>query len=139
MICPNSKCKADNPQGALFCHVCGSKLKDVSMIDNDILDIIEQNSYSKRILAAYEGRKYANQICKKHFGKAKKNYKEYVEMLMAINYPKELEKANLGKKYSIWLYISIGLSLTLYGVVFSLLILFLILMPIRKQLKELCK
>ena len=128
MNCPI--CKAENSEIALFCHECGTLLKDNPEIDNKILDIIRQNSYSRRILAAYEGRKYANQICKDHFGKTKKNYREYVEMLMAIHYPKELEKANLGKKYLSWLYFSIIPGI---GTPF----IFLKVIPLRNNIKKL--
>ncbi len=64
----------------------------------EILEIIEVNSYSQKLLAAYRARKYANKVSKKKYGR--KNYKEYVEMLMVKNYPKELEKAVVGKKYA---------------------------------------
>lgn len=102
-----SKCNTKNSKDAIFCHICGTKLIPTSKtgtsdIDNAILDIVKQNSYSKRPLAAYEGRKYAERLCSKHFGKDKNNYKEYVEMLMSIHYPKELEKAILGRRYLFW-------------------------------------
>lgn len=130
MKCTNYKCRAENSDDAVFCHECGIQLKDSPEIDNKILAIIRQNSYSQRILAAYEGRKYANQICKEFFDKTKKNYREYVEMLMAIHYPKELDKANLGKKYLSWLYFSIIPGI---GTPF----IFLKVIPLNKQIKEL--
>ena len=68
-----------------------------TVLEKELLDIIEVNSYSKNILSAYKGRKLANKICKKKYGKP--NYKEYVEMLYVKNFPKELEKAELGRKY----------------------------------------
>lgn len=147
--CPNTKCKELNADDAAYCHVCGTRLPSSGKekkpkdneedIDNEILDIIKTNSYSKRILAAYEARKYANQICKKHFGKDKKNYKEYVEMLMAIHYPQELEKSNLGKRYISWIITSIVLLLCGLGLIVSPIIVWKILVPTYRQLKTLCK
>jgi hypothetical protein len=75
-----------------------------SALDKEILDIIEVNSYSKNILAAYKGRKLANKICKEEYGKM--NYREYVEMLMVKHFPKEHEKSELGAKYMIMLCLS---------------------------------
>lgn len=147
--CPNPKCKKPNAEDAKFCHICGAKLSSSSeedstsnneVVDGKILDIIKQNSFSKRPLAAYEARKYANQICKKHFGKDKKNYKEYVEMLMAIHYPQELEKSNLGKRYISWLITSIVLLFFGgLGLIVSPIIIWKILVPIYRQLKTRCK
>lgn len=145
MKCPNPKCKAENETGAHFCHMCGTKLEEgispnfhLSEIDRNLLSIIKENSYSKRVLAAYEGRQYANSIAKSSFGNAKKNYKEYVEMLMKQNYPQELEKSILGKKYLIWLWVAIILGLTLYGLIFTFPIIVWILIPTRKKLKSMC-
>lgn len=140
--CPNPKCKESNEDEAMFCHLCGTKLASSGTtddIDGKILDIISQNSFSKRPLAAYEARKYANQICRKHFGKTKKNYREYVEMLIIKNYPKELEKSNLGKRYISWLYTSIILTICGIGFVISPFIIWKILVPTYNQLKTLCK
>lgn len=140
--CPNPKCKEANEDEALFCHLCGEKLQSSGTsydIDSKILDIISQNSFSKRPMAAYEARKYANQICRKHFGKTKKNYREYVEMLIVKNYPKELEKSNLGKRYISWLYTSIIMTICGIGFVVSPFIIWKILVPTYKQLTTLCK
>lgn len=140
--CPNPKCKEANGDESLFCHLCGEKLESSITsydIDSKILDIILENSFSKRPLAAYEARKYANQICRKHFGKTKKNYREYVEMLIVKNYPKELEKSNLGKRYISWLYTSVVMTICGIGFVVSPFIIWKILVPTYKQLKTLCK
>lgn len=142
--CPNPKCKEYNEDEALFCHLCGTKLNTSALsndIDGNILDIISQNSFSKRPLAAYEARKYANQICRNHFGKTKKNYREYVEMLIVKNYPKELEKSNLGKRFILWIYITIILSIISCGIglITVPFIIWKILVPSYKQLKTLCK
>ena len=144
--CPNPKCKKLNVDEAVYCHLCGTRLTystkeedSINNIDSEILNIIKQNSFSKRILAAYEGRKYANRICKQHFGKTKKNYKEYVEMLMAIHYPNELEKSNLGKRYISWLGVSIVLVFLGLGLFLSPIIIWKILAPTYKQLETLCK
>lgn len=140
--CPNPKCKESNDDEALFCHLCGTKLASLDAtddIDSKILDIISQNSFSKRPLAAYEARRYANQLCRNHFGKSKKNYKEYVEMLIVKNYPKELEKSNLGGKYVLWLYVAIGLTICGIGFIVSPFIIRKILIPTYTQLKTMCK
>ena len=71
-------------------------------VDKRILDVIVQGSYSKRLLAAYEAQKCANQICRDRYGNEKPDPEGYVEMLMAKTYPMELEKANLGKEYVAW-------------------------------------
>jgi predicted amidophosphoribosyltransferase len=98
MKCP--KCKSNNKTNSQFCENCGVELKtDLrSALDKEILDIIEINSFSKNLLAAYKARKIANKISQEKYGK--KNYKEYVEMLMAKHFSKELEKAILGAKYA---------------------------------------
>ena len=66
-------------------------------MDKEILETIEVSSYSHRVLAAYEARNLAYEVCKSHYEKA--NYKDYVEMLMRKNCPIEYEKAEIGKKY----------------------------------------
>lgn len=146
MKCKNPKCKAENEAGAHFCHMCGTKLGEgvspnlhVSEIDRNILAVIKENSYSNRVLAAYEGRQYANNIAKTSFGRAKKNYKEYVEMLMKQNYPQELEKSILGKKFLIWLWITVLLSLlTAFGIILAIPIIIWIVVPTYKKLKSMC-
>ena len=142
--CPNPKCKEKNEDEALFCHLCGTELDTSALsedIDGKILDIISQNSFSKRPLAAYEARKYANQVCRDYFGKTKKNYREYVEMLIVKNYPNELEKSNLGKRFVIWMYITIILSIISFGIglIAAPFIIWKILVPTYKQLKTMCK
>ena len=77
-----------------------------SKLEKEVLDIIEVNSYSKNILAAYNARKIANNVCKEQYGKA--NYKEYVEMLMLKYFPEEHEKSELGKQFIFWLYLTIS-------------------------------
>lgn len=137
MKCP--KCNTENEKSAQFCHLCGAQLSHSTDIDTRILEIIEQNSYSKRILAAYEARKYANSLCKNWFGKSKKNYKEYVEMLIVQHYPKELDKANLGRKYLFWLWLSIALCfIGGIGFVISPFIIWKIIIPTYRQLKSMC-
>jgi uncharacterized membrane protein YqjE len=74
---------------------------EISALNEEILDIIKINSYSKELLAAYKARKIANRISREKYGKP--NYKEYVEMLMVKHFPRELEKARLGAKYAIML------------------------------------
>jgi ABC-type sugar transport system permease subunit len=108
------------------------KSKVQSTLDKELLDIIEVNSFSKNILAAYKARKIANKISKEKYGK--KNYKEYVEMLMVKFFPKELDKARLGKKYRAWRNTTIWICLI---VPFSLTFLFIVVMPLRRKLKEL--
>ncbi|GHV11020.1 hypothetical protein FACS1894162_6050 [Bacteroidia bacterium] len=99
MKCP--KCKTNNKADALYCETCGDPLKsNLSALDKEILNIIEVNSFSKNLLAAYKARKIANKISKKKYGK--ENYKEYVEMLMIKYFPQELEKAIKGAKYIQW-------------------------------------
>lgn len=147
--CPNPICKELNTNEADFCHACGTRLSSFSKkydsggnnedVDNKILDIIKQNSFSVRPLAAYEARKYANNICKESFGKNKKNYREYVEMLMVQHYPKELEKSNLGRQFTIWMYTSIALCVCGIGIIISPFIIWKILIPTYKQLKTMCK
>lgn len=135
--CPNPNCNETRHEStAIYCHRCGWRLKELppDNIDERVLAIIKENSYSKRVLAAYEARRYANRICRKQFGKTKRNYKEYVEMLMAINYPKELEKSILGKNYLIWLCLSVAFSLVLIGVP----LVFLKTIPLYKKLKSMC-
>lgn len=135
--CPNPNCnETKHESNAIYCHKCGWRLKEIppDNIDERILAVIKENSYSKRPLAAYEARKYANKICKDTFGQSKKNYKEYVEMLMAIHYPKELEKAILGKKYFLWLRFSVFFSIVAIGIPFV----FLKTIPLYKKLKSMC-
>lgn len=143
--CPNPKCQESNPAEAYFCHICGTKLQEgvspyshLSEIDKNILVIIRENSYSKRMLAAYDGRRYANNLAKKSFGKEKKNHKEYVEMLMRQNYPQELEKSILGKEYLVWFWLAVIFALTLFGLIFTIPIIIWILLPLHKKLKSMC-
>jgi ABC-type sugar transport system permease subunit len=70
-------------------------------LDKEILDIIEINSFSKKMLAAYKARKIANKLCLQDYGKA--NYKEYVEMLMHKHFPNEYKKSVAGAKIVQWL------------------------------------
>ncbi len=145
MKCPNPKCKAENEASAHFCHICGTKLADVSPdnhiseIDKILLEIIKENSYSKRILAAYDGRQYANSVAKTIFGKEKKNYKEHVEMLMRLHYPQELEKSILGAEYRKWWRRRIEWWFTLVGVIRSYFIRKRHIDPIREKLKSMCE
>lgn len=76
----------------------GTIIRNTNM-DKDILDTIEVSSYSHRVLASYEARNLAYEICKEQYGKA--NYKDYVEMLMRKNCPVEYEKAEIGKNYKL--------------------------------------
>lgn len=66
-------------------------------LEKEILDIVEVNSFSKNILAAYKVSKIANKVSKQQYGYS--NYKEYVEMIMIKNFPIKLEKVLLGSKY----------------------------------------
>lgn len=107
-----------------------------SKLDKELLEIIEVNSYSKNILAAYKGRKLANKICKMQYGKA--NYKEYVEMLMIKHFPKEHTKSGLGRKYVRWLWVTIVIAIVpFFCLVPSALLLWLVVIPIYKKLKNL--
>jgi len=138
MICP--KCKTTNKADAAYCHECGVALQNntLSALDKELLHIIEVNSYSKKILAAYRGRKLANKICKEKYGKT--NYKEYVEMLMVKYFPNEHAKSELGKKYVLWIWISTILLLITFGfgLPISALILWDFVIPTYKELKEMC-
>jgi hypothetical protein len=107
-----------------------------SKLDKELLEIIEVNSYSKNILAAYKGRKLANKICKMQYGKA--NYKEYVEMLMIKHFPKEHTKSGLGRKYVRWFWVTIVIAIVpFFCLVPSALLLWLVVIPIYKKLKNL--
>jgi hypothetical protein len=110
-----------------------------SALDTELLDIIEVNSYSKKLLAAYRARKIANKIAKKEY--AKQNYKEYVEMLMVKHFTKELEKAQLGGKYLFWLWISIIFAVVSagFGIPVSAMLIWKIVIPTYKKVKELYK
>lgn len=138
MKCP--KCKTNNKADAQFCENCGVELKANlrSALDKEILDVIEVNSYSKKILAANNGRKLANKICKEKYGKP--NYKEYVEMLMVKHFPKELEKAQQGRKYLFWLWFSIIFVIVSFGfgVPVSAIIIWKLVIPAYKKIKEIC-
>ncbi len=109
------------------------------VLEKELLDIIEVNSYSKKLLAAHKARKIANKISKEKYGK--QNYKEYVEMLMVKHFPKELEKAQLGGKYLFWLWFSIILTIASsgFGIPISALLIWEIVVPTYKQIKELQK
>jgi hypothetical protein len=110
-----------------------------SALDKELLDIIEVNSFSKELLAAYKGRMLANRICKKKYDKP--NYKEYVEMLMVKYFPKELEKAQQGGKCLCWLYFSIGLAVITcgFGIPISAIIIWKLVIPAYNKLKEMYK
>ncbi|MDR3286765.1 MAG: hypothetical protein LBT27_04925 [Prevotellaceae bacterium] len=103
-----------------------------SELEKEILDIIEVNSFSKNILAAYKARRIANKLSKEKYRKA--NYKEYVEMLMVKYFPNELAKSKLGTKYARWKHLVISLF---FLIPFSVPVLLLIVLPTRKKLKEL--
>jgi hypothetical protein len=136
MKCP--KCKTSNKADAQFCENCGVELNANvrSALDKEILDIAEVNSFSKSILAAYKARKIANEISKEKYGK--ENYKEYVEMLMVKHFPKELEKARLGKKYLLWLWISVVLAVFGFGIPVSAILIWKLVIPAYKELKKMC-
>jgi hypothetical protein len=102
-----------------------------SELERELLEIVEVNSYSKKILAAYRGRKLANKICKKKYGKA--NYKEYVEMLMVKHFPKEHEKSELGAKYIVWR----NFLIYCFPInIFFIWAIWTILIPVRRNLKN---
>jgi hypothetical protein len=105
-------------------------------LNSELLEIIEVNSYSKKILAAYKGRKLANKICKKKY--CNDNYKEYVEMLMVKNYPKEHTKSELGAKYVRWLWVTIIISVIscFFLIPVALLFWFIVVVPTSKKLKK---
>jgi hypothetical protein len=145
MRCP--KCNTNNNTDAQFCENCGDKLKvDVhSALDREILNIIEVNSFSKSIFAAYKAQKIANKISKENYGK--ENYKKYVEMLMVKHFPKELEKVRLGRKCLLWFWISIafvmvsfwfGILVLIISFSVSALIIWKLVIPAYKKLKEIC-
>jgi len=68
-------------------------------MNQEILEVLTVGSSSHRILAAYDAREIAYQICKLQYGH--KNYKDYIEMIMRKYCPNEYEKAKIGKKYKI--------------------------------------
>jgi len=115
------------------------------ILEKEILDIIEVNSYSKNILAAYKGKIVANKISKEKYGK--KNYKEYVEMLMITKFPNEHKKMQLSKKLLclviiipiiyllLWLFFGRIISLCLWPLISSLIIWKMIL-PTYENLKK---
>jgi hypothetical protein len=106
-----------------------------SALDKELLDIIEINSYSKKLLAAYKARKIANKISRQKYGKP--NYKEYVEMLMIKHFPKEYEKAQLGGKYLFWLWFIIIIAIISYFfLVPSIILLLTVVIPTYKKLKN---
>jgi hypothetical protein len=132
MKCP--KCGIpDNKADAIYCHNCSAELRKNYLnpaLDKELLEIIEVNSYSKKILSAYKARKYATEICKKKY--RKKNYKEYVEMLMVKYFPDEHKKSELGKRYVRWRNFLI-LCLPVLGWII------LPILPIRRKLKKMYK
>jgi len=102
------------------------------MLEKEILDIIEVNSFSKNIFAAYNARGIANKISKGKYGQA--NYKEYVEMLMVKYYPQELVKAIKGAEYIKWrnfLFYSFPINILFLWTIWTIII------PKRKELKKL--
>jgi hypothetical protein len=108
---------------------------DRSALDKELLDIIEVNSYSKKLLAAYRARKIANKIAKEKY--RKQNYKEYVEMLMVKHFPKELEKSQLGEKYYFWRWFTIIIAVIPYFFLIpSIIFLWTVVIPVYKKLKE---
>ena len=62
-----------------------------------VLNIIRVGANKDDILAAYKARKKCYQFCKE--SAKRPDYKEYVETLQLDNFPNELKKAELGKKY----------------------------------------
>lgn len=143
--CPNQDCKAkSHATGAIYCHLCGEMLTSIShsAIEDEIIEIVRKHSRSKRILAAYKGRKFARKICRVYFGKylKKAQKKNYVEMLIKTYYPEELEKANFGKQYLKWLSISILLCIPFgIGFLISPFIIWKKVVPTYKQLKAMYK
>lgn len=136
--CSNKNCNAENPDDAIYCHMCGTKLTSMSdnIIDKTILNIVEQYAKSKEIFAAYKGKKNATHFCRKQFGITFNN-KKYVERLMDNYYPKELEKASLGKNFLMFVFIAIILFPLCYGII-TLLMVLLKVIPTYKKLKSLC-
>lgn len=68
-------------------------------LNRDLLEVLAVGSASQRILAAYDAREIAYEICKSRYGR--KNYKDYVEMVMRKYCPNEYEKAKIGKRYKV--------------------------------------
>ena len=75
----------------------GTIKRPYSELDTAMLNIIRVGANKDDILAAYKARKKCYQFCKE--SAKRPDYKEYVETLQLDNFPNELKKAELGKKY----------------------------------------
>ena len=137
------------------------EVSQLTKVDKRILEVIVQGSYSQRPLAAFKAQKAANKICREGSGKEKPDSARYVEMLMAKYYPKELEKASLGKDYVKWIVktaivfvILLVLSMAIYpsdgveegfnvGVILGGIVTFVLyrkkMKPIKEKVSVLCK
>ncbi len=99
-------------------------------MDKEILETLDVSSYSHKVLAAYNARNIAYEICKGQYKKS--NYEDYVEKLMLINCPIEWEKAEIGRKYRI------TTRLLMYMPWFFMFFV-PILLSLKKKHKKLCK
>lgn len=90
-------------------------------MDKEIFEVIEVGACSHRFLASFQARMQAYRICKNRYGK---NYRDYVEMLMRNNYPVEYEKAEIVKKYLMFVCVSFVLLMLILPllVVFPLIL-----------------
>lgn len=133
--CAYKYCHAENPDDAIFCHMCGKKLESLPLNANEkqIIDIICKNLLSNRLLAAFIGKQEALLFCAKH-----KIDMQTVDSLMKKCCPDVLEKSNLGKQFLLWIFISLLLAFTLYGIPVSLLLIWFQIRPIYKELESKC-
>jgi uncharacterized Zn finger protein (UPF0148 family) len=138
------KCNFENDADAIFCENCGTKINAYSPdleksqvkvkppvftaqneLDKDIYDLIEVNSHSKNIFAAYRARKAARKVSK---AAGKINYKEYVEKLQLQYFPEEHPKSVYGAKY---------IGLLRFGLPALLVVLFFCTLALGEVLSEL--
>lgn len=133
--CSHKSCHAENPDDAIYCHMCGKKLETPPLNANEkhIIDIIGKNMLSNRLLSAFRGKQNAILFCVKNKIKT-----QTVDDLMKKCCPDVLEKSNLGKQFLLWIFISLLLAFTLYGIPVSLLLIWFQIRPIYKELKSKC-
>lgn len=107
----------------------GTIVRNANM-DKEILETLDVSSYSHRVLAAYEARNLAYDICKSQSGK--ENYKDYVEMLMRKNCPLEWDKEEIGKIYKV-------LTRLLIYMPFFFMFIVPMMVYLKKKHRKLCK
>lgn len=130
--CSHKSCHAENPDDAIYCHMCGKKLETLPLDTNEkqIIDIIRKNLLSNRLLAAFIGKQEAFLFCVKN-----RINTQIVDDLMKKSCPDVLEKSNLGKEFLLWILVALLLAFTLYGIPVSLLLIWFKIRPIYKELK----